>query len=632
MAPSRRSARRPTHAHNASASNSKSSHSPQAEDRESPEPAATAATASAGNKGGKGAGKPRRVKEEPNDSLNGDADPPARGGKRGGKGKAAKDKEREREKEKERTPADEPEAAPEDEDEDDSETRCPCGHSGSFPPAWLVALSARPDPDVSFMIQCDRCRVWQHGVCVGILCEEEAPKDSYFCEECRPDLHPDIPALSEANGKRKRGQRHTSAMPPPITVPSGTRSPRSHSPTASNKPKSPKRRNTMNSRDAAYDEELKKMFPLEESDAQVVIEEIVIGGRKKRKRSSAGGEGEPGPITAKRPRSTSSASDVPMAVAAKEPTPAPSANGAASAKAKPVALPKDPPPPPPPPPAPSRPNKKRNAPKKNQEKEQSVDANGDPGKRHANQYTYRGKPDTDRRRADKGDAGYQPTAAARRKAAANEGRSAKADKKEVGSPAPQSASWALPDYLQHLAHILPGDTPAPLDVREGGEGVEQERSVRVKWPGKRMTIGDMNKRVRNIVEYVAREQAAAEQRRRRVDALVEARAANRAAGVTAASLARAEKDQPTVLDEDAMDVQEDGAQDDGGIWDAPVGPEERSPTTERLMSDLMTELLAFQEKFVTKNTASAASRARREAAVVAADRNGAAAAAAAAAA
>jgi PHD-finger len=40
----------------------------------------------------------------------------------------------------------------------------------------------------SLFIQCDSCKVWQHGGCVGIMDEAMTP-DEYFCEECRKDLH-----------------------------------------------------------------------------------------------------------------------------------------------------------------------------------------------------------------------------------------------------------------------------------------------------------------------------------------------------------------------------------------------------------------------------------------------------------
>lgn len=37
-------------------------------------------------------------------------------------------------------------------------------------------------------IQCDGCKVWQHGGCVGIMNESMSPEE-YYCEECKKDLH-----------------------------------------------------------------------------------------------------------------------------------------------------------------------------------------------------------------------------------------------------------------------------------------------------------------------------------------------------------------------------------------------------------------------------------------------------------
>ncbi len=84
------------------------------------------------------------------------------------------------------------------------------------------------------------------------------------------------------------------------------------------------------------------------------------------------------------------------------------------------------------------------------------------------------------------------------------------------SQQPLFTSWGLPDYLAHLEEMLPTDTPQPLEVRSGPgatgagaggrESVERtvERGVKVKWPSKRMSVVDMNKRVRALVEWVGR--------------------------------------------------------------------------------------------------------------------------------
>lgn len=48
---------------------------------------------------------------------------------------------------------------------------------------------------MSFEIQCEKCDVWQHGICMGIVREEDCP-EKYYCELCRPDLHPWIMSAS----------------------------------------------------------------------------------------------------------------------------------------------------------------------------------------------------------------------------------------------------------------------------------------------------------------------------------------------------------------------------------------------------------------------------------------------------
>jgi hypothetical protein len=80
--------------------------------------------------------------------------------------------------------------------EEDEVTRCVCGFQDypGLPSDASMATPGAADADTpaddlgGLFIQCDVCKVWQHGGCVGIM-QEEASPDEYFCEECRKDLH-----------------------------------------------------------------------------------------------------------------------------------------------------------------------------------------------------------------------------------------------------------------------------------------------------------------------------------------------------------------------------------------------------------------------------------------------------------
>lgn len=84
--------------------------------------------------------------------------------------------------------------------EEEEVTRCICGYQEyPGPPTDLGRMKEGPNTslntaDIStddiggLFIQCDKCHVWQHGGCVGIM-DEAASPDEYFCEECRPDFH-----------------------------------------------------------------------------------------------------------------------------------------------------------------------------------------------------------------------------------------------------------------------------------------------------------------------------------------------------------------------------------------------------------------------------------------------------------
>lgn len=70
------------------------------------------------------------------------------------------------------------------EDEDEEEvTRCVCGNAD-----YVDEDGQAGENSDGFFIQCDKCHVWQHGFCVGILGSQVAP-ENYWCEKCKPELH-----------------------------------------------------------------------------------------------------------------------------------------------------------------------------------------------------------------------------------------------------------------------------------------------------------------------------------------------------------------------------------------------------------------------------------------------------------
>ena len=72
-------------------------------------------------------------------------------------------------------------------------TRCICGqqeypgvpsrHENGAGPTHKY-----PTDEGALFIQCDDCKVWQHGGCLGILDEFMSPV-AYYCEQCREDFH-----------------------------------------------------------------------------------------------------------------------------------------------------------------------------------------------------------------------------------------------------------------------------------------------------------------------------------------------------------------------------------------------------------------------------------------------------------
>ncbi|KAF7546336.1 hypothetical protein G7Z17_g8513 [Cylindrodendrum hubeiense] len=163
--------------------------------------------------------------------------------------------------------------------EEDEAVRCLCGSEDypgrppvDGPDADFFAAIELTEDVTGFFVQCDICKVWQHGACVGIFSAESSP-DEYFCEQCRKDLHK---IHTASNGQKyskyvplHRPSRATSRATS-ITK-EGTRSPK----TGTGKNSRPtsaslaaKRRSTMNSRDRAYDDEqLRRAIEASKEDA-----------------------------------------------------------------------------------------------------------------------------------------------------------------------------------------------------------------------------------------------------------------------------------------------------------------------------------------------------------------------------
>ncbi|KAK1750266.1 putative histone deacetylase complex subunit cti6 [Echria macrotheca] len=198
----------------------------------------------------------------------------------------------------------------EDMQDEDEAVRCICGYddypgpppldedsklgskdAGEIDPIFATDVT---DDAAGFFVQCDTCKVWQHGACVGIMTEESSP-DEYFCEACRRDLHK---IFTSSNGQQyshylplKRSSRAASRSA--SINKDGTRSPpkdkESRSGRASSASQTSKRRSTMNSREAAYDEAeaLRRAIEASKEDAPP---ESVDGAPKRAKRARSDSE------------------------------------------------------------------------------------------------------------------------------------------------------------------------------------------------------------------------------------------------------------------------------------------------------------------------------------------------------
>ncbi|KAF2087094.1 hypothetical protein K490DRAFT_65959 [Saccharata proteae CBS 121410] len=205
-------------------------------------------------------------------------------------------------------------------DDDEETTRCICGSQEyPGPPSDDEDVAVPPEmlEDVGgLFIQCDKCSVWQHGGCVGIM-EEKFVPENYYCEECRKDLHR---LMTSPNGQRYSKYRPVVGSPPAKSShrkSSLSKEPESRSSKDKEKPRasveaSAKRRSTMNSRAAYEDDEVLRQV-IEESKSEGVAAVSESGTRKvkrareesedvksgiKRQRTGSGSTSSPAPSEA----------------------------------------------------------------------------------------------------------------------------------------------------------------------------------------------------------------------------------------------------------------------------------------------------------------------------------------------
>ncbi|MCJ1276629.1 hypothetical protein MMC21_004435 [Puttea exsequens] len=157
-------------------------------------------------------------------------------------------------------------AIEDDIDGEEEITRCICGNQ-DYPGLPIANNNSKPKSDsdppsftedaTGWFIQCDNCHVWQHGGCVGLLDENTSP-DEYFCEQCHPELHR---VATMANGRKHShyvpaedaNSDHSSPVPTPKSNSRKSRDSKAAQMNSATVDKG--RRSTMNSRDAAYEEE-----------------------------------------------------------------------------------------------------------------------------------------------------------------------------------------------------------------------------------------------------------------------------------------------------------------------------------------------------------------------------------------
>ncbi|KAF9214974.1 hypothetical protein BGZ59_002579 [Podila verticillata] len=138
-------------------------------------------------------------------------------------------------------------------DDDGGQTRCVC----------------KQQHHEGVMIQCETCKVWQHCPCVGLGNGEVTP-DKYYCDSCRPQNHP----YKVQNGILISGSKRTPHAQTTPAVPSL-------------KTPVPKKRNTMNSKEASIPVDLMLAQQKWNDEHMDEIEDIAHKSNKRRKKNGS---------------------------------------------------------------------------------------------------------------------------------------------------------------------------------------------------------------------------------------------------------------------------------------------------------------------------------------------------------
>ncbi|KAL7420776.1 Histone deacetylase complex subunit [Cryptotrichosporon argae] len=586
---------------------------------------------------------------------------------------------------------DDAEAGEGDEDDEESQevTRCVC----------------RLEDDDIMMIQCDKCNVWQHGGCMGIWGDEEAP-DEYFCEECRPELHGPLKKYMRSKGRnvanfvpptaedllhfynpadkcppsqskrwadtslleaRPKSRSHHRKDPPPETPDLGRdagrrarHGPVTHSATAAaaaaapgaTKPVSKDRRRAHDRRvsiDVSPESPPASRDRPERHGREKSREKEKDGGgrgeRAERDRDRAARDEEP------KRRSTMNSRDAAYEEAVKAALEASRKEMEGKVEKKEDEAEDR-----------KRRREDEDEPVKKGKKRREDDEGGEepvPGKpKHPNQYTYRPKPagsvlpaPSPMRRTAAGTP--QPTLPPPAHEHGTRRAGAIASNLAAAPYNPASVnnlSWFLPEHLAAYADILPSAAPVALSVPaprtlaflsrnhfynqrygpfddgrdadgklrlpeygperevEGEAERRKEVPARVKYPPKRMTTAEMRKRVRHVLEYVGRVQVEEGKRKERAGivgipaGLRETDDADKNASTVA------ERANGSVgIDKDGDVVMGDGAPSEAtAASPAPAVPAPAAaasspppppPTALQLLDELTRDLIAFQESF-----------------------------------